>query len=101
MSASDMLAQHQQYPCQHFLGHVGDMLANMLMLATYQPDKHMSVVLTLISTCQHPTFPAKGVIVATMWMWVVTPASTFVAIMQRQRPVAAGGANVVVKEVQK
>jgi hypothetical protein len=31
--------------CQH----VGD------MLATCRPDKHMSVFLTLLSTCQHPT----------------------------------------------
>jgi hypothetical protein len=30
------------------------------MSATRCPDRHMSVVLTLVSTRQHPTLPAKG-----------------------------------------
>jgi hypothetical protein len=29
------------------------------MSATRWPDRHMSVVLTLVSTCRHPTLPAK------------------------------------------
>jgi hypothetical protein len=44
-------------PAGIFLGHVPDMLADMP--ATYRPNQHMSVVLTLALTCGHPTFPAK------------------------------------------
>ncbi len=45
-------------PANSFLCHVADMLANMS--ATRRPDRHMSVVLTLVSTCRHPTLPAKA-----------------------------------------
>ncbi len=41
-----------------FLCHVADMLANMSV--TRLPDRHMSVVLTLVSTRQHPILPAKA-----------------------------------------
>ncbi len=45
-------------PVDSFLCRVADMLANMS--ATRRPDRHMSVVLTLVSTCRHPTLPAKA-----------------------------------------
>ncbi len=51
---SDMSAQ---YPVDSFLCHVANMLADMS--ATRRPDRHMSVVLTLVSTRRHPTLPAK------------------------------------------
>jgi hypothetical protein len=44
-------------PADSFLCHVADMSADMS--ATYRPNRHMSVNLTLVSTCQHPTIPAR------------------------------------------
>ncbi len=40
-----------------FLCHVANMSANMS--ATHWPDRHMSVILTLVLTRRHPTLPAK------------------------------------------
>jgi hypothetical protein len=58
MSASDMLCHVDPVPrSTAFLCRVADMSADMS--ATCRPDKHMSVVLTLVSTCRHPTLPAK------------------------------------------
>jgi hypothetical protein len=45
-------------PVNSFLCHVADMSADMS--ATCRPDRHMSVVLTLVLTRQHPTLPAKA-----------------------------------------
>jgi hypothetical protein len=42
-------------PVDSFLCHVANMSANMSV--TCRPDRHMSVVLTLVLTCQH--LPAK------------------------------------------
>ncbi len=51
-------------PTDRFLCHVANMLANMS--ATCWPNKHMSVVLTPVLTCRHPTIPAKVVVVVLM-----------------------------------
>jgi hypothetical protein len=56
-------------PVDSFLCRVADMLADMS--ATHRPDRHMSVISTLVLTCQHPTLPAKAgksdFIVACRW----------------------------------
>ncbi len=44
-------------PADSFLCHVANMSADMS--ATRWPDRHMSIILTLVLTHRHPTFPAK------------------------------------------
>jgi hypothetical protein len=44
-------------PVDSFLCHVANMSADMS--ATRRPDRHMSVILTLVSTRRHPTLPAE------------------------------------------
>jgi hypothetical protein len=43
-----------RYPCRQLFA---DMSADLS--ATRRPDRHMSVVLTLVSTRRHPTLPAE------------------------------------------
>jgi hypothetical protein len=50
-------------PANSFLCCVANMSANMM--STGQLDKHMSVVLTPVLTCRHPTIPAK------VWQWLL------------------------------
>jgi hypothetical protein len=45
-------------PYDSFLYGVADMSADIS--ATHWPDRHISVILTLVLTHQHPTLPAKS-----------------------------------------
>ncbi len=71
------------------------MLANML--ATCCPDKHMSVVLTPVLTCQHPTLPAK---VARLVAVLVAVVVAVAVVRERAVVVAVSLAVVVAVEVE-
>ncbi len=63
-------------PVDSFLCRVTNMSADMS--ATPQPDRHMSVVLTLVLTCRHPTLPAKLIALGGLSLLLGYSASKFI-----------------------